>query len=726
MKRVKELLHRVAELFRGVERSERMLERLQSAIEEGIGKQLSVIASDIEAQKTNALKLNSALTNSEAELAKTRKALAESEAAAARLQATVDQMSDQLNGVSQEVRVLQTANQSRFDKLEQESARLRQMLLNNSQSLAWLAEQRARGQMSAPLVTPLVSVIMPTWNRGFVIERALKSLLEQNYRQWECLIVDDGSDDDTRQRLDSYLSDPRFRYFQRPHQGVGAARNFGLQEARGDIIAYLDTDNLWVPDYLTAIVSALIGDDAIESVYTAQIVRDHSTNFSYVRANEFDFDALCCENYIDMNIFAHRRSLFQRYGGFDEDLERLCDWDLILRYTENDKTRLVPVLGGIYHQFWSPDQISMTYDYHHNRYRVRSKRVRSTEVPLKVLYALWHYPQLSESYARTEIATVRRMGVEVEVWSEEDVAAPFVSEVPVHRGTLRDALARVKPDLVHSHWLDMAEKYSEDVRAAGLPLTVRGHGFEFSPALVARLDQNPTIKAAYVFPHFVGQCPGVSDKIKPMPATFDPEYYQPSLNKDRSIVLRTGCALPTKDYSTLMEVARLCPDHQFVLVLCTAYKLEEYIDEIIALKNRLDAPVEIHRDLQLEEVAPLMARAGIYLHTSGPAFGMPVSISEAMATGSCIIARRCPGAVDYIQEAGYFYDTPEEAAALIDQTARWTDQQWRQCHRRSIERAYSSFASTEILQSIVADWRRITGKNSGAEPSQKSVMHARF
>jgi len=99
-----------------------------------------------------------------------------------------------------------------------------------------------------------------------------------------------------------------------------------------------------------------------------------------------------------------------------------------------------------------------------------------------VLYALWHYPQLSESYVRTEIAAVRKMGVEVEVWSEEDVSAPFSSDVPVHRGTLRDALALVKPDLVHAHWLDMAEKYSADVQAAGLPLTVRGHGFEFSPA----------------------------------------------------------------------------------------------------------------------------------------------------------------------------------------------------------------------------------------------------
>src|SRR5207248_1776978 len=82
-----------------------------------------------------------------------------------------------------------------------------------------------------------------------------------------------------------------------------------------------------------------------------------------------------------------------------------------------------------------------------------SKRIRHAGKPLKALYALWEYPQLSESYIRTEIRAVRQLGVEVEVWSEEDVAAPFESEVPVHRGSLTEAIARFKPDVDHTHWL---------------------------------------------------------------------------------------------------------------------------------------------------------------------------------------------------------------------------------------------------------------------------------
>lgn len=178
------------------------------------------------------------------------------------------------------------------------------------------------------------------------------------------------------------------------------------------------------------------------------------------------------------------------------------------------------------------------------------------------------------------------------------------------------------------------------------------------------------------------------------------------------MVLRTGCALPTKDYLTFMQVARLCPQQRFVLVLCRAYQLEDYLNEIVALRARLGAPVEIFTDLQHEEVARLMRQAGIYLHTSGSdsIFGMPISISEALATGSYVLGRRCPGAQTYLQEAGQFYESAEEAAALIQQTAHWDEEQWQQTHLRALERAYGSFVSTDALQQLVADWHELAGK----------------
>jgi glycosyltransferase involved in cell wall biosynthesis len=608
--------------------------------------------------------------------------------------------------------------------LQNQAEQQRQIIAQLADSLVALAEQSSVPAPTPPAATPLVSVILPTWNRAAVLERAIRSLLAQSYRHWECLLIDDGSIDDTTARLEPYLSDARFRYLQQAHRGVSAARNLGLEQARGEIIAYLDADNEWLPNYLAAVVSGLSDDPTLQAVYAGQIVRQHEPKFAFIRAQAFDYTQLRRDNYIDLNVFAHRADLCKKYGGFDEQLIRLNDWDLILRYTEREPVRRLPLIGGIYYH-GLPNQLTLNHSGSYYRYRVMAKRQPVATTPLKVLYAVWHYPQLSESYVHTEIVAVRQLGIEVEVWSEEKVAAPFISEVPVHNGNLRDAIAQVKPDLIHTHWLDMAEKYSDSVRAAGLPLTVRGHGFEFSPGLVNKLDQNPTVQAAYVFPHLAAQCTGVSPKIRPLPTTFNPELYSPNPNKDRQMVLRAGCALPTKDYLTFMQVARLCPNQRFVLVLCHAYLVENYLNEIIALREQLGAPVEILVDLQYEEVARLTKQAGIYLHTIRPdsTYGMPISISEAMATGSYVIGRRCLGALAYIQEAGRCYDTAEEAAALIRQTESWSDEQWRQAYLRSLERAYSSFVSTEVLKQLVADWYTITGKtNCSAESARGSAL----
>ncbi|HJZ68421.1 MAG TPA: hypothetical protein VKF81_09895, partial [Blastocatellia bacterium] len=181
MKRVKTMLTQIAELFRGVDRSEQMLAHLQNAIDQIVSVQLASFSRDLEAQKAEASNSRLALANLEEALAKAQSALSESQlalarseaAAEARLQATVDSMSAQLKAVSRDMQALQSGYQSRFDRLGEETARLRNMLLDSSHSLTWLAQQGTRGRMSAPSATTLVSVIMPTLNRAAVIERAL-------------------------------------------------------------------------------------------------------------------------------------------------------------------------------------------------------------------------------------------------------------------------------------------------------------------------------------------------------------------------------------------------------------------------------------------------------------------------------------------------------------------------------------------------------------------------
>lgn len=100
-------------------------------------------------------------------------------------------------------------------------------------------------------MTPLVSVIVPCYNQGRFLADALDSVLAQTYTRWECIVVNDGSTDDTRTVARRYAAgDARFKYVEQANRGLPGARNRGLQEMRGDYVQFLDADDLIAPDKL--------------------------------------------------------------------------------------------------------------------------------------------------------------------------------------------------------------------------------------------------------------------------------------------------------------------------------------------------------------------------------------------------------------------------------------------------------------------------------------------
>src|SRR5262245_6437152 len=296
-------------------------------------------------------------------------------------------VADQLAALGKEIEQLRVelADVRRAKEcLQSGMAELERMLGMNSRSIMWLARQTPNPVFEAGSGATIVSVIMPTWERADVIERAIASLLGQSYARWECIIVDDGSTDGTAETVKRYLVDSRFTYLRQDHGGVGSARNKALTNARGGIIAYLDTDNEWLPGYLAAVVSTFSADPDLECAYTAQIFNDIGAGFCHVRCEPFDQQRLTRENFIDLNVFAHRREVYDALGGFDEQLDRLGDWDLIQRYTCAGRTQCIPVIAGIYNH-GRPDQISRTCNVGYNRYLMSSKRPKPVRPPLKVL-----------------------------------------------------------------------------------------------------------------------------------------------------------------------------------------------------------------------------------------------------------------------------------------------------------------------------------------------------
>ena len=98
--------------------------------------------------------------------------------------------------------------------------------------------------------TPLVSVVIPTYNRAHLIEESIKSVLDQTFDDWELIIVDDGSDDNTEQVVQR-IKNPKIHYYKLAHCGLlGKVRNYGIKIARGNYIAFLDSDDLWRKDKL--------------------------------------------------------------------------------------------------------------------------------------------------------------------------------------------------------------------------------------------------------------------------------------------------------------------------------------------------------------------------------------------------------------------------------------------------------------------------------------------
>jgi O-antigen biosynthesis protein len=196
-----------------------------------------------------------------------------------------------------------------------------------------------------------VSIIVPTWNRGFVISRAIESALKQSYSNFELIISDDGSTDNTEEvvyRLS--FSDYRIKYIKNEHAGVSRARNIGLEHSAGQLIAYLDSDNVWAEHYLLLMVNTLIDNSYANTLYCAiKRVIDTSPLKELISFRHYDRKYLLSRNYIDMNIFMHRRHLFEKLGGFNEEINVLEDWDLIMRYTKDNSPYVLECILATYY-----------------------------------------------------------------------------------------------------------------------------------------------------------------------------------------------------------------------------------------------------------------------------------------------------------------------------------------------------------------------------------------
>lgn len=191
-----------------------------------------------------------------------------------------------------------------------------------------------------------VSIIMSTRNRADYIGGAIESVIKQDHRNWELIIVDDGGTDDTALVVRSF-NDSRIRLVPNlAGAGVSSARNFGMRAARNKWICFLDPDSRWYPHFLTTMLRFLHAH-GLDTAYAGAHLLDDSGQPWAVLFSEFDMETCLAENFITLNAFCVRRSLVG--SGFDESLRRLVDWDFMLRIAAKARLLGAPFIGVKYY-----------------------------------------------------------------------------------------------------------------------------------------------------------------------------------------------------------------------------------------------------------------------------------------------------------------------------------------------------------------------------------------
>lgn len=202
--------------------------------------------------------------------------------------------------------------------------------------------------MPQPSPSPAVSVVLPAFNREGSIRMAIESVLRQSWTDFELLVVDDGSVDATMARA-AEVADPRLRLIAHPHNmGASAARNTGIREARGEWVAFQDSDDEWLPLKLEKQMAriAAAGEDCVACYCGMAVVGGlaHTpgarTRLRYIpdpaiAAVEGDIlPALLQRSLASTQTLVARRAALAQAGGFDEGLPALEDWDCALRLAQ--------------------------------------------------------------------------------------------------------------------------------------------------------------------------------------------------------------------------------------------------------------------------------------------------------------------------------------------------------------------------------------------------------
>ncbi|HEV8512372.1 MAG TPA: glycosyltransferase family 2 protein, partial [Cyclobacteriaceae bacterium] len=180
--------------------------------------------------------------------------------------------------------------------------------------------------------SPVFSIVIPTYNRAHFIAKTLESVLRQSFTDFEVLVVDDGSKDNTEEVVKAF-KDRRIHYFKKNNEERGAARNYGVAEARGEFINFFDSDDLMYPNHLAVAYKFINENDAVFFHLAYDHRREDNTTFD--RVNQFDDSIagkILFDNILSPNVVFLKKEIAIQFP-FEENrvLASSEDWELWIR-----------------------------------------------------------------------------------------------------------------------------------------------------------------------------------------------------------------------------------------------------------------------------------------------------------------------------------------------------------------------------------------------------------
>lgn len=191
----------------------------------------------------------------------------------------------------------------------------------------------------------MISIIIPAYNSAKFLPETIESILKQSYRSYEIIIVDDCSTDNTNEVLKPFGKNIRY-IRSKKNSGAAITRNRGIELAQGEFIAFLDADDIWLPDKLEQNIECFEADKEVAFVFSQHVnLRDEKSMAKLAKTNLPSgniFKKLYCrQNFVLTSTVIVRKEVFDKVGLFDDKLPNCQDWDLFLRIAFYFKSKAI-------------------------------------------------------------------------------------------------------------------------------------------------------------------------------------------------------------------------------------------------------------------------------------------------------------------------------------------------------------------------------------------------